>query len=727
MGKRRKSRQALARYRERGHQAFLKGAYTEAIEEWGKVKVAKPTMLPSKTLAEAYFRRGLTRFYENGERESAQADLEEALKLAPAEARYHYHLGLLLHHLGNAKDALPHYRQACNEAPFFRERIAYPLALALMQQGDAPQEDEVWAHLSAEEQAILQEGMAFNRRPYTLSEEAPVLWQGLAALDEGERAEAEEHLETSLKRTENQMERALAHYYRGVLAARRDDMDEARRHWLEAAASGLETPALTLNLGESFHRLAEARLEAENLNGALEAAREARRYRPGKPSLEQLIAQAHQRLGYRAAQAGRWDEAQEHWERAYELEDGNFRLAFNLALCYERQEDFITAGETWREVLRRRPRLDDDPDALDDEQIAQIWKRAAEAYVQAGEYDEAVHVYRQAVKYNPDHLSTRMALVESLMSNGQFEAAENELRRILEKDSDYVPALVQMGEIQAFKGYRWLNDPAQYWERALELDPNNVEARESLINYYLDEALDFLYWNNIDAALDVYEEILSFAPHHGLTLSYMGQAYLMNDDRERAHEYLEQAIEYEPTLDRYFHTIIICFRHAEEDWAWEYLESTEADLEVPTPFYLNLIKKAMTIDKEYVAPLAERCIAQAKPDETARLLVAETFLFSPFVELAAEYFEKAKEAEEHPIRVHFGLAAVAARQGDRRTASYHLSKAERIARRQKDQQNLQHVHNLRQTLLDMPPTMLEMIFSQGLGLEGGIPFPPDFL
>ncbi len=727
MGKRKISRQALARFRERGHQAFLKDAYTEAIEEWSKVRSAKSSMLPAETLAEAYFRRGLTRFYEKNEREGALADLEQALKLAPDEARYHYHIGLFLQHLGNPEKALFHYRQAYDETSSLEERVAYPLALALMQQGDTPQEDEVWERLSPQEQAMLQEGLTFNRRPYTPSEEAPGLWLGLAALDEGDQAQAEDHFETFLKQTENQMERALARYYRGVLAARRDDMDEARHHWLEAAASGLETPALTLNLGESFQRLAEARLTAGHPQDALEAAREAVRYRSEKPSLQQLIAQAHQQLGYRAAQAGEWDEAQEHWERAYELEDGNFRLAFNLALCYERQEDFITAGETWREVLRRRPRLDDDPDALDDEQVAQIWKRAAEAYVKAGEYDEAVHVYRQAVKYNPDHLPTRMALVESLMNNGQFEAAENELQRILKKDSDYIPALVLMGEILAFKGYRWINDPARYWKRVLELDPDNTEAREALINYYLDEALDFLYWNNFDAALDAYEEILSVAPHHGLTLTYVGQAYLAKGDQERAREYLDLAIEHEPTLDRYFNTIIICFRYAEEDWAWEYLEKAEAELEIPPSLYSNLIKEAMKIDKEYVAPLAERCIAQAKPDEEARILVAETLLFSPLLDLATEYFEKAKEAGEHPYRVHIGLAALAARQGDRRTAKYHLSKAERIARRHKDQKNLQHVHSLRQVLLEMPPSMIDMLFSHGPGFAGDVPFPPNFL
>ena len=728
MGKRRISRQALARFRERGHKAFLQGSYNEAIEEWEKVKEAKPSMLPTATLAEVYFRRGITRFYSDGKDEKALEDLQQAINLLPNEPRYHYHLGLMLHHRGDPDRAIPHYRKAQTGDASLTERSAYPLALALLQAGEAPEEDDVWANLSSEEQAMLQEATTFNRRPYSLSEDAPPFWQGMAALDDGDFVQAEGHFKKGLEKTRSQVEAALIHYYLGVLAAQRDDMKEARHQWTQAAAEGLETDALTLNLGESFHRLAEARLEADDPKGALAAAEEALRHKPDQRSLQFLVSQAHQRLGYQAAKRGEWASAEKHWREAYELEDGNFRLAFNLALCYEREEAYVAAGETWREVLRRRPRLEDDPDALDDEQVAQIWKRAAEAYVKAGDYDEAVHVYRQAVKYNPDHLSTRMDLVDSLMTNGQVTAAENELERVLDKAPDYVPALVQMGDVVASRSsWWWGDDPTRYWKRALEVAPNNVEARDALIDYYHDKADRQAYWGHPDAALELYEEILTFAPHHGLTLAAMGQAYLESDQQEEAWKYFRQALTYEATLDRYFGIIIVCCAYGEEAWAWELISEAEANLEVPLAFYVEIILRCVEVNREdLVDPWIERLVDKAGPGDDPLTLVGEALALTPAYELAQSLLDQAQEAGENPARIHMALALVSLRQGDRGQARRHLHEAETLARRQNDKELLKRIQSAKDTLLSMPPGFIEMVLNQPGGPGGPIPFPDFF-
>lgn len=726
MGKRRVSRQALARFRERGHKAFLRGAYTEAIEEWEKVKAVKPSMLPAKTLAEAYFRRGVTRFYEkDGQREEALEDLQRAVELVPGEALYHYHLGLMYHHRGDAGEALAHYRKAQKGDAALKERLAYPMLLALLHRGDRPKEHELWQDLAPEEQAMVEDAAVFNRRPYAVSEDAPLLWKAMAALDEDDLVQAALLLKKNVDQDTSQIETALTHYYLGVVAARNDDMQAARHHWIRAAGEGLDTATLTLNLGESFHRLAEARLEAGDAEGAFAAAREALRHKPDQRSLHLLLSQVHQHLGYRAAQRGAWGAAEEHWDRAYELEDGNFRMAFNLALCYEREGEDIFAGETWREVLRRRPRLEDDPDALDDEQVAQIWKRSAEAYVRAGEYDEAVHVYRQAVKYNPDHLPTRMALVDSLMSNGQFAAAENELERILDKNPDYVPALVQMGDVQAAWGSWWRADPVRYWERALDLDPDNVEARESLIDYYFQEAGNRLYWNQTGAALGLYEEILSFAPNHVPTLASIGDIYLSLGDRERARGYFEQAYKQSGgDLGVYYNLALICFFHDEDAWGWEYIERAEEDLEVPLDFYIQIIGQSDKNERyDLIEPLVERVIERAGPDDEPLTMVGEALALSPLIEQAESYLRQALEAGENPARAHLSLSFMALRRGDHKEAHAHLRQAKRFARQQGDTDLLRRAQQVEESLISLPPDLLRMILNNPMGPDGPLPFP----
>jgi len=324
------------------------------------------------------------------------SDLQQAARLQPDNPCYAYHLGLAAHRMGDLDRAVRAYQVARKGRGGFADRVAYPLALALLQRGEDPASAPVWSALLAEEQAMLSQAGTFRRRAYTLSPDAPLLWRGLAALGAGDHEQALVALDSVQQNPTDSVEQRMAHYYLGVLAAQGEDWNKARHHWSAARAAGLTILRLTDNLGEVYHQLAEERLVEGDAKGALAAATEALRHKPGAKRLNELVSQAHQRLAYEAASAGLWSVALEHWEAADEAEGGSFRLAYNLALAYERAKEFLAAGEKWREALRRRPRRADHPDAIGDEQVAQLWRRAAEAYGRAGEYDEAVHVYRQA-------------------------------------------------------------------------------------------------------------------------------------------------------------------------------------------------------------------------------------------------------------------------------------------------------------------------------------------
>ncbi|RLC65160.1 MAG: hypothetical protein DRI48_07015, partial [Chloroflexi bacterium] len=382
MAKRSRKRQSSTALLRNGLRYFKKGNYSQAIETWERVAQQTPDMTPTSALAQAYFRRGLKRLYdqESAHPQGGLSDLRRAVELRADDPCYTYHLGLALHRQGEVDQAIRAYRAVRQNGGEFADRVAYPLAVALLQCGEDPTDDSVWSALTEEERAMLSQVGTFRRRPYTLSPDAPLLWRGLAALDVGEHEEALSAFNRILENEDstNPMEQRLIHYYLGVLAAQREDWDTARHEWNTAHAAGLTLPRLTENLGEAYHRLAEERLMDGDVEGALAAAQEARRHKPDSNSLQELISQTNQRLAYQAASAGRWDVAHEHWEKADAAEGGSFRLAYNLALAHEKAEEFVAAAEKWREALRRRPRSDDHPDAIDDEQVAMLWRRAAE-------------------------------------------------------------------------------------------------------------------------------------------------------------------------------------------------------------------------------------------------------------------------------------------------------------------------------------------------------------
>ena len=728
------NRQGAATLRTRGSGAFRLGDYSQAIETWERVHAQVPEMLPATALAEAYFRRGQEYFAKpQPDLEAGLHDLHRAVELQPEDACYRYHLGLASQRSGDLKTAIIHYEKVRqnSDGPFAR-RAAYPLALALLQEGLDPTGKPVWAELTEDEKGMLRAATAFRRRPYTLAEDAPLLWQGLVALDATDDTEAQHLLHGALQAPSSPTAASIARYYLGVLAARAHDEDTARKLWTQAYAEGYRSESLSYNLGEIYHRLAEQRLLADDPASALDAANEAARHAPPDKRFDELLSQIHQRLGYQAASAGRWEQALDHWEEARQRDGGSFRLAYNLALAYEKQEDFFNAADLWREALRRRPRKADHPDAINDEQVALLWKRAAEAYVRDGEYDEAINVYRQAVKWNPDSLETRMALVEGLINDGRLLGAENELQRILEKDKNHIPALLRMGEVVAESRSWWQATGApRYWTRILEIEPGHEAARQALVDYYLDQGENAMSWSNLPAALDAYNKALQYQPKNGYILARIGACYMWMEQTATAQPYLERALANAGQDLRVYEQLIrIWIDEHNLERAWELTRQVEAAIEgIPFQYYLNLAIYAMEVEMEMGRPWLERVVATAPPEDNPLAMLGHVLAFTPAVEMAKEFLERAITAGQDVAHSLVTLALIALRQGDPPTAKRHLRDAEKALRKNYDPALMEQIRATRE-MLDMPPEMLNMALSQfgprGL-FSGPAPFLPDFL
>ncbi|MCJ7622697.1 MAG: hypothetical protein MUO76_04275 [Anaerolineaceae bacterium] len=380
--------------RSNGLKAFQNGDYQKAISTWERIP---ENLRPTSALAEAYFRRGLEHLH--GPEPAPQAgllDLQQAISYQPDDQVYAHHLGLAAHRLGDLEQAVLAYRMARRTSKKISDRTAYPLALALLQQKQDPSSDPVWDDLSDDEKVMMIEIGAFHHRPYKLSPEAPLLWRSLVALDEGDHSTAQLMLNEFQAATP--IEKGIVSYYRGITAALTEDWDTTRREWVNAYAAGLRSERLLDNLAELFHRTAEELLTNGEPKTALAAAQESALHKPNDRSLKKLMSQIYHHLGYQAASANRWDEAQSHWQKVLELDGSSFRLAYNLALSYEHSENYQAASETWSEALRRRPRSTSHPDAITDEQVARLWQRTAEAYRKADQYDDTIRVYQNAIK-----------------------------------------------------------------------------------------------------------------------------------------------------------------------------------------------------------------------------------------------------------------------------------------------------------------------------------------
>ncbi|MBU0512524.1 MAG: tetratricopeptide repeat protein [Chloroflexi bacterium] len=710
--------QSAASLRLNGLRVFQRGDYQQAITTWERISVS---MRPVPALTEAYFRRGLERFYdsETDLQVAGLDDLQKASNDQPNDPTYAYHLGLAASHLGNFEQAVYAYRVARQEPGEIAARAAYPLAWALLQQDQAPDSDPVWADLSDEERAMLRDISAFRRRPYALSPEAPQLWHALVALDAGDHSTALAGLTktdgTSTETTGTSTEKGIAHYYRGVLAAQTEDWDTARSEWLAAYAAGFRSPQLSDNLAELFHQTAEELLAGGDSQTALSAAQESARHKSNDKSLNELLAQIHQHLGYQAASANQWDKAQTHWQTATELDSGSFRLVYNLALSYERSGNYRAAGDTWREALRHRPRRADHPDAISDEQVARLWQRAAEAYRKAGRLNAANKVYQQAIKWSPENPDLHLAMADVLLSDGRVQAAQNAMERILKRDPDHIPTLIRMGEV-LFRNEQWLAKTAapSYWKRALKLQPANLQALHALAEWYLDQAEIDYSWDRFDEAIENYQKSLEYQPEDARALSCIANCCIHLGNLDQASEYTNRAITRAPgDLDVLREILGGWIKMHNPGQAWAVLEQAEIrNASIPGTFYLAQATKLLNEDcHDSAIPWLERAAANAAPGKPMLFMIGK-MMMEYDDNLARQYLKQAIDTGQNPGQAYLSLSFLEEKAGNLRISKKHLAEAERIARKTNDRDLAEKAHMAR-LMSGVPQATIKRLMDMG--------------
>ncbi|MCP5096817.1 MAG: tetratricopeptide repeat protein [Chloroflexi bacterium] len=716
--------QSLAALKKNGLKAFNNGSYYEAIVSWTK----NPHYVNDKQLvtaiAEAYFRLSLE--------ESADGydNLETAVSLQPNDGRYLYHLGLVANRQGKLDEAITAYEKAYG-MPAWQARVAYPFALVWQQQTrqaitDAPS----YPSLTKIEKEMLAQAQAFQKRPYKVTENAAPLWQGLGALAQKNYAEAETHL---TKAAQSSPVNGITHYYLGTLAAQAEAWEKTAHHWSAAHQAGFNTLRLTANSGELYHRLAEERLQNQDFQGALLAATEAAIHKPEDKHLQKLLSHLAQQAGYQAAQQGKWEEATNAWEMAQEKGGATFRISYNLALAYEKMEHHIDAAQQWRETLRRRPRK---ANAMSDQQIGRLWQRAAEAYIRAGEYNEAVNVYKHAVKWQPANLDMRMALTDGLLNNGQFQAALNEIDRVLERNPDHIAALIKAGEIHAQNEHWWYHSSAiGYWERALTLEPNNETVKQHLSDYYMDRAEYQAQWGHIESVIESYEQALHYQPDNGAALAELAYAYHTLDEEEETEAYIEQALQVTSHNEEMYERLIITrLSMGQVEKANELGRMAEANITNLSPFFYIVVASNCLLNQR--PDVAKHWLAQAiekAPAELPILVVIGERLVSIghqsklAVEIGCNYLRQAIKKGQYPGQARLMLGIVAAQEEDMRTAKKEWKQAKKLARKDNDEELLQRIAHA-EAMFSSPFGLLSQMMGQMMeGELDDIPLPPHFL
>ncbi len=693
----------------RGRQAFHQGDYDQAIASWEAAYQKTPSPKLAAALAEVYFRRGLVRFYQNLQQDSGLRDLDRAAKLAPNDPRYAYHLGLAHHRLGDLDAARTAYHLALEADPSFH-RAAELYVLLLMEQGQDPTQSAAWRALPLKRQRALRPvvdlvlGRATAAPPPTGAGPAR-LWQGLAAFQAGDE-QARELLQP-IAQAESQPEpvRAVAAYALGLDALRRDRPQEALSHWEAARQLGLNTPAFRHNLGLLYHRLAEQAAAEGRWSEAASLTESALDLRPDDRSLKKLHLAALQHSGYAEAQAGRWDQALACWQEAREQGENSRALIQNLALAYEKTEQYREAAELWRQVVRRRPRKKDAPDALTPQQVAQLWGHVAECYGRAGDVAEAITTLRNAIKNDPANTDLRLELADALAAQGRLEAARNEIDRILKREPNHIEALVRAARLdEETRPWWFIFSPGaaqRSWKRILKIDPDHLEARERLSELLYQEGEQTRRAGKFKKALKLYRQALEYTPDQPILYLAVADCLFHLKKPQEARREMERAFALDPT-DLHVYQVAVDYCHLTgrpDDAEWVLAQAEEQAGPLPTDFYLGLASRCLRRQKpEQSEEYLRRAEEQAGDDADALIEIGGFYLNHNQVDKATSFFERALRLDPDNGWANYHVGAGYAFAGERREANRYWRKARRIARKTGDQELLEAIEETRNRL-----------------------------
>jgi superkiller protein 3 len=108
---------------------------------------------------------------------------------------------------------------------------------------------------------------------------------------------------------------------------------------------------------------------------------------------------------------------------------------------------------------------------------AEYYLQLADALSGAGRYREALPVYEQALRREPESVPAHERLALLLISLGQIARAEEALKWALQRAAD-APAWAEFGLIEQAQGK--ISGATAALEKAIQLDPDMVEAYNSL-------------------------------------------------------------------------------------------------------------------------------------------------------------------------------------------------------------------------------------------------------
>jgi len=171
---------------------------------------------------------------------------------------------------------------------------------------------------------------------------------------------------------------------------------------------------------------------------------------------------------------GRFEEAQGCFEEALAINPNYTEAALNLAVTYNDLGRYDEAKKIYQAALSRGEESPGQLDPFVKGKIANLHAEVAQAYVDAGMPNDALHELRKAILLCPTFADLRVRLANLYRQTGDQDAARFELEEAITAKPQYVPAYVSLGVVLLALNRK--EDAIKRWKDALDIDSENKAA-----------------------------------------------------------------------------------------------------------------------------------------------------------------------------------------------------------------------------------------------------------
>lgn len=243
----------------------------------------------------------------------------------------------------------------------------------------------------------------------------------------------------------------VAHFYSGMIYFRLNKYEYALRSFEELLKMGVSSVALFNNMALTLEKLAYMERAEEFYERAIR--------------LDPENARVMANYGVLAYKQNLLSDAEERLRIALEIDPNMIFAKFFLALVFLENGLINEAIDEFLEVTKKEPA------------VWQVYYNIGQIYVNMEKFESAEHMLRKASDMTED-MAPSKALVELHFLEKNFDAAESILEHIISVKKNDFDSYYKLGNIKYRKADR--EGAVRYWERALEIQPDNQILKKTL-------------------------------------------------------------------------------------------------------------------------------------------------------------------------------------------------------------------------------------------------------